>query len=84
MNDELDIPVSEMVYEWPIRSTITVCVPVLFVVSQFANSYYHDMSFVYPTVFSILVIGMCILMLQQQFTEFRIARMQSTGSVEEE
>lgn len=80
MENDLEITISQMVREWPIRSAINVLGPLLFAVGQFANSYYFDISLVYPTVFAVLLIGMAILVLQQQFAAFRSARIRSTHS----
>lgn len=74
MGNGTEITVSKMIREWPIRSAINVLVPLLFAVGQFANSYYFDVSLVYPAVFTVLLIGMAVLVLQQQFAAFRSSR----------
>lgn len=78
MNDDPDVTVAEMVRERPTRSAITVVGPLLFVGGQFLNSYYHDVSLVYPAVFAALLIVMVVLTIQQQFAAFRSDQLRTT------
>ena len=75
--DASDITALGMVREWPVRSAITVVVPLLFSVSQIANSYYHGVSLVYSGTFATLFVGMTVLILQRQYAAFRATRLQS-------
>lgn len=74
MSADLDSPFLAMVREWPLRSGITVFVPLLFAIGQLANSYYHGFSFVYPSVFTVVLLGMMVLTLEYQVAAFRSAQ----------
>jgi hypothetical protein len=77
MSGDLEVTIIEMVLEWPVRSAITVIGPQLFAIGQLVNSYYHDISLVYPAMFAVLLVGMSILILQQQFAEFHSDKLKS-------
>ena len=72
-----DITALAMVRECPVRSAITVVVPLLFSASQLVNSYYHGVSLVYSGMFATLFVGMTVLILQRQCAAFRATRLQS-------
>lgn len=69
-----DLTVLAMVREWPIRSAITILVPLLFVVFQLANSFYHGVSLVYAGAIATPFVGMTVLTVQHQRAEFRASR----------
>lgn len=77
MSADLEITVIEMVHEWPVRSAINLVGPQIFSLAQFANSYYHDISFVYPAVFTVVLACMSVLILQRQWAEFCSNKLQS-------
>lgn len=74
----LDSTAIAMAREWPIRSAVTIVVPLLFAVSQLANSYYHNVSLVYSSAFAAFFVGMAVLTIQQQCAAFRADRLQTT------
>ena len=77
MSAPLEITVIEMVREWPIRSAINLVGPQIFALAQFANSYYHDISLVYPAVFAVVLVCMSVLIFQRQWAEFHSAQLRS-------
>ena len=72
-----DIIALAMVREWPVRSMVTIVVPLLFSVGQVANSYYHNIPLVYSGVFAVLFAGITVLATQRQYAAFRADRLQS-------
>lgn len=72
-----------MVRKWPLRSAVTIVVPLLFAVSQFANSFHHDVSIVYSGVFVAFFVGITMGTIKRQCTEFRAARLRSVYMEEE-
>lgn len=76
--EDLDITAAAMVREWPIRSAVTIVVPLLFAAGQLAISYYHGVSLVYSAAFATLFVGIVVLTIQQQWAAFRAARLRST------
>jgi hypothetical protein len=77
MSANLDMTVMEMVRQWPIRSAVNIVGPQMFALAQFANSYYHDISLVYPAVFAVLLVCMTVLVLQRQWAAFCSDQLQS-------
>ena len=75
MTADLEITVTEMVREWPVRSAINLVGPQIFSLAQFANSYYYDVSFVYPAVFTVILASMSVLILQRQWSEFYVEQL---------
>jgi hypothetical protein len=70
MSANLDMTVIEMVRQWPVRSAVNIIGPQIFSLAQFANSYYNDISLVYPAVFAVLLVCMSVLVLQRQWAVF--------------
>jgi hypothetical protein len=76
MSVDLEMTVIEMVRQWPVRSAVNIVGPQIFSLAQFANSYYHDISLVYPAVFAVLLVCMSVLVLQRQWAAFCSAQLQ--------
>jgi hypothetical protein len=72
-----------MVREWPVRSAITVILPLLFAASLLANSYYHGVLFTYAGAFAAVFVGMAVLTTRQQLAAFRAAQLQSAYTNED-
>lgn len=77
MEDDVDATAIAMAREWPVRSAITIVLPMLFVISQLANCYYHGISLVYPGIVAVVFLGISVLMIQQQVAAFRISQLES-------
>lgn len=77
MEEDVDATVIAMAREWPVRSTITVVIPLLFVIGQFINSYYHGVPLVYPGTVAVVFLGFSVLVTQQQLAEFRATQLQA-------
>ena len=64
-----------MARAYPLRTGIFTALPVIAVLAQFGNTYYHGFPILYAILFAVVILTVAVVFTQQQLAAYRLSRL---------
>lgn len=78
MSTSTDIDLMELFRTSPTRSFLYTLGPLLIAAAQLANSYFNDLSLLYPAAFGAVMVAFSVLITRYHMLELRTIRLEKT------